>query len=545
MTKPINAPEDKSASTTPVLVARRPGETGNIRLSVYPNPVTDDVLVANSADVIHDPFSETAAILEKSPRSSTTISPAEIDALTKIGDCTNQQCKAELRTTPEHAATLAHGAHVTCVLCDTRHVIGQDKVLASAPLPEAVSPAAAEGDAGAAQADQPVVPGTSAEGTAPAEVATADGDDEQQQQGDDEQQQQSDADDEQMSDDDEQMSDDDEQESDEQQDEEDLSTAASVDVDELVSMVDDILAETASAEATDGDTAETANAEVAEVLDQYQVNLTGMTDFDADTVTASAVKPGLLALFAKDLRSDQIVHIGMLDAEQASAENAAIYREPKDLTVAAALRAFTITVAEGEKGDLTPFGFSPIIRTIDLPSIVAEKASAETASAAAQLKKDEATLRADYRQAIEIAAAGANKGLFDNPLVDSLTDRLNRAGVQHAASMARGIVAEAAHAYIKGVLEHANTIVGQTAAERNAYASVVIKSKSVVEQSGSTDSHNDAGPGGSVALEVSSASLGGLVVDELFAQETARKAAASAAPAAQPAQKKRSLFAPW
>lgn len=200
---------------------------------------------------------------------------------------------------------------------------------------------------------------------------------------------------------------------------------------------------------------------------KFDLDVTAAMDFDPRSLIITPVAPGVFGVFATVGKG--IEPVGTMRVENASADNRSMYQG--DGKPDLARKALLATIEQGS--DYAPLGFVPITAQVEVDQIVAEQVATETEKATASIQETAGGSVEDFKQSMQIAAAGMNKGLYKNPLVASLTTELKRRGVQNASMVATRIVTTAADEYMGAVLEKATEFTGQSLEARNAVAKVV------------------------------------------------------------------------
>lgn len=199
----------------------------------------------------------------------------------------------------------------------------------------------------------------------------------------------------------------------------------------------------------------------------FDFDVTASMDFDPRSLIITTVAPGVFGVFATVGKG--IEPVGTMRVENASLENRAMYQGEGKPELAR--RALLATIEQ--QSDYAPLGFVPITAQVEVDAIVAEQVATETEKVTASLTETAGGSIEDFKQSMQIAAAGMNKGLYKNPLVASLSAELKRRGVQNASMVASRIVTASADGYVNAMLEKASEFINQSVEARNAVAKVV------------------------------------------------------------------------
>lgn len=218
----------------------------------------------------------------------------------------------------------------------------------------------------------------------------------------------------------------------------------------------------------DADDEETASdSSLPKPGERVEVDLTASLDFDHRSLSVVPVAPGVFGVYASV--DGTVTSVGTFQVAKASAENAELFA---DASKADLLRRALVAAIEGDS-DYTALGFQPIVAVIEVDSIVAERAADQAERATAEVAEQSRTAVDDFKQSVQIAAAGMNKGMFKNPLVDAIAVQLTRRGVTNAQSVASMVVTASADDYVSVLLSEADKYRSQSADARNAVATLI------------------------------------------------------------------------
>jgi hypothetical protein len=193
----------------------------------------------------------------------------------------------------------------------------------------------------------------------------------------------------------------------------------------------------------------------------------GDVEFSSDSLIVAAVVPNdVYGVYAISTASNEYTQLGMLRKSSAKESASTLYSKPE------ALRTALIAAVENE-GQLTDLGFNEVIVSVDVARVVldAAKVSSEALATAVESARVEAV--EDFKNSLEVAFTGINKGLYPNSVATALTAALARRNISAPAKIAALVLATAGNDYATEVVERAASIYSETPERRAGIALTV------------------------------------------------------------------------
>lgn len=191
------------------------------------------------------------------------------------------------------------------------------------------------------------------------------------------------------------------------------------------------------------------------------VDLTATYSVDVPTVRVVELAANRYAVVAFDKNSEQTQIVGHLNRDKFSQELASVKSERLRDVLVAAMNA---------QENLSVLGFEPILATVSVSEQVAARMQEGEERASVAAEEVAADRIGAFEQSLGIAVAGMNKGIYENPLVDAITQELSRYGIENASSIAYRVVENSSDNYMRAAVEKAKALSEMSDEVREAVA---------------------------------------------------------------------------
>jgi len=150
---------------------------------------------------------------------------------------------------------------------------------------------------------------------------------------------------------------------------------------------------------------------------------------------------------------------------------------------------------DGIRQTMSAFNFSPVMLKVNLKKHVARKVTEAVATETSKLEQQRKDMIKAFRQAMDIAATGLNKGFWKdktNPLKAAFVAELSGCGLRGAEKVVARIFEKQGLAYVATLMEQAKELLGKSPEMRNELASVLNMTGTVLSSDeGSEDDDDD------------------------------------------------------